>query len=208
MDRQLMGPRGGRRSRHRRGEGVLLRNELIQAARRLLTTAGGEADLSIRAVTRAAGVAPQSFYLQFARLDDLLYDVYAIEYGHLREAMASAALSAAEPSGRLLAACTAYCRYAEEQPGRYRALAAVRGQARHEGWEQRDLPGAPTFQLIRDLTADALTASGSTADAFLVGAIVWAALHGLVTLRAARPAFPWPPLEAMTVTMIEQILKP
>jgi AcrR family transcriptional regulator len=199
---------GERRARHRRGEGGLLRDELIEAARRLLTMAEREADLSIRAVTRAAGVAPQSFYLQFASLDELLYALYAIEYGHLRQAMDTAARSAVTPSARLLAACAAYCRYAEQYPGRYRALTVVRGQARHQGWEDGNLPGGPTFQLIRDLAASALEVAGSGADSFLVGSTLWAALHGLVTLRRARPAFPWPRLETMIATVVEQALKP
>ncbi len=191
------------RSRHRRGEGSLLRDELIEAARRLLSTAEREGDLSIRAVTRAAGVAPQSFYLQFRSLDELLYAVYAIEFGRLRAAMESAAGRAARPEERLLAACLAYCGYAEEHPGRYRALTEVRGRVHHPGWENRDLPGAPTFQLIQDLAAAALDASGLSADPFLVAAILWVSLHGLVILRASRPAFPWPPLETMTAAIVE-----
>jgi AcrR family transcriptional regulator len=63
---------GARRARNRRGEGARLRNELVTAARQLLMTAERESDLSIRAVTRAAGAAPQSFYLQFGSLDELL----------------------------------------------------------------------------------------------------------------------------------------
>jgi AcrR family transcriptional regulator len=192
------------RSRHRRGEGSLLRDELIEAARRLLSTAEREGDLSIRAVTRAAGVAPQSFYLQFGSLDELLYAVYAVEFGRLRVVMESAAGRKADAPARLLAACHAYCRYAEEHPGRYRALTEVRGQAHHPGWQNRDLPGAPTFQLIQDLATAALDVSGRSADRFLVASILWASLHGLVTLRASRPAFPWPPLEAMTAMIVER----
>jgi AcrR family transcriptional regulator len=63
------------RRRNRRGEGSKLRDELIGAARELLRSASNESDVSIRAVTRAAGAAPQSFYLQFASIDELLYEV-------------------------------------------------------------------------------------------------------------------------------------
>jgi AcrR family transcriptional regulator len=196
------------RSRHRRGEGSLLRGELIEAARNLLSTAAREQELSIRGVTRVAGVAPQSFYLQFASLDELLYAVYAVEFGLLREAMEAEVRKVEEPSARLLAACLAYCRHAEGHPSRYRTLTEVRGQAHHAGWEGTDLPGAPTFTLLLDLAAAALKAAGASRDPFLVAASLWASLHGLVTLRASRPAFPWPPLEKMTVSLVEQALKP
>src|SRR5881392_582343 len=98
-----------RRVRNRRGQGTRLRDELIEAARQLLMTAERESDLSIRAVTRTAGTAPQSFYLQFQSLDELLYAVYEIEYGQLCEAMAHAAGQAPDPAARLLAVCHAYC---------------------------------------------------------------------------------------------------
>jgi AcrR family transcriptional regulator len=76
------------------------RDELMQAARQLLMTAERETDLSIRAVTRAAGAAPQSFSLQFASLDELLYAVYALEFEDLRQVMIQAANSTLQPTAR------------------------------------------------------------------------------------------------------------
>jgi AcrR family transcriptional regulator len=196
---------GARRPRNRRGEGARLRQELISAARRLLATAERESDVSIRAVTRAAGAAPQSFYLQFASLDELLYAVYGIEFEELRRVLAAAASHAGEPVARLRAVCDAYCRYAHEHPGRYRALTGVRGQP-HGEWQGRPLPGAATFALLRDAVAEALAARRCRADPFLAAATLWAALHGLVTLRLDRPAFPWPPLPDMIGRLVEQAL--
>jgi len=195
----------GRRPRNRRGEGGRLRDELIEAARRLLGTAEQETDVSIRAVTREAGAAPQSFYLQFASLDELLYAVYAVEYEQLRQVLARAASRADGPQARLVAVCTAYCGYAQAQPARYRALTGVRGQPRHQEWGGQPLPGAPAFAVLLDTVAQALAAAGSSADPFLAASTLWAALHGLVILRASRPAFPWPPLADMIASIAGQI---
>lgn len=192
-----------RRRRNRRGQGALLRNELIAAARQLLITAESESDLSIRAVTRAAGAAPQSFYLQFADLNELLYALYAIEYDHLRQAMAQAAATAPDPVGRLRAVAWAYCDYAQAHPGRYRILTGVRGQA-HPEWAA--LPGRPAFTVIADTAAAALAGNHPDADPFVAASMIWACLHGIVALRADRPAFPWPPLADMIDSLIRQIL--
>lgn len=105
-----------------------------------------------------------------------------------------------------MAVCTAYCRYAQEQPGRYRALTAVRGQPTHQGWEGRPMPGAPAFAMILDTVAQALAAAGSPADPFLAASTLWATLHGLVSLRDTRPAFPWPPLADMIASVAAQLL--
>jgi AcrR family transcriptional regulator len=207
MVSQVSGQRdGGRRARNRRGEGGRLREELVEAARRLLATADHEGEVSIRAVTREAGAAPQSFYLQFGSLEELLYTVYELEYEELRQVLTNAASRARDPQARLRAVCTAYCQYAQEQPGRYRALTGVRGQPSHQGWDGRPLPGAPAFAVLLDTVTQALAAVGSFADPFLAASTLWASLHGLVSLRASRPAFPWPPLADMITSIAEQLL--
>ena len=168
-------------------------------------TAERESDVSIRAVTRAAGSAPQSFYLQFASIDELLYAVYAIEFGYLRQAVTRAAEGADDPAAALLAVCRAYCDYALAHPGRYRALTGVRGQL-HDDWEPAQMPGMPAFAALRDAVAAALSAAGRDADPALAASTLWACLHGIVTLRADRPAFPWPSLDDMIGSLVEQLL--
>jgi AcrR family transcriptional regulator len=196
---------GARRQRNRRGQGSRLRDELIAAARELLMTAEREQDVSIRAVTRAAGTSPQSFYLQFESLDELLYAVYEIEFGGLRTALEKAAEGAADPVASLLAVCKAYCDYAEQYPGRYRALTGVRGQP-HPDWQAQSMPGSQTFAVLLHAVATALQATQRAADPFLVTVTLWASLHGIVTLRADRPAFAWPSLDDMIDNLVRQVL--
>jgi AcrR family transcriptional regulator len=193
-------PGTGRR-RNRRGEGSRLRDELIEAARKLLRTASNESDVSIRAVTRVAGAAPQSFYLQFASIDELLYQVYALEFDSLRQAIVDAAEGARDPAAALRAICRAYCDYAQAHPGRYRALTGVRGQL-HDNWQAAQMPGMPAFIALRDAVAAALSAAGRDTDPALAAATLWASLHGIVTLRASRPAFPWPSLDDMIAVLL------
>jgi AcrR family transcriptional regulator len=194
------------RARNRRGEGTRLRSELVEAARRLLTTAEQESDVSIRAVTRAAGAAPQSFYLQFANLDELLYEVYKLEFGLLREVISAAADGAADPVAALRALCRAYCEYAQRYPGRYRAMTGVRGRA-HDTWDPAQFPGMPAFAIAAGVVDAALAAAGRRdANPQAASASLWAWLHGVVVLRADRPAFPWPPLDDMLDTMVAQFL--
>ena len=194
------------RARNRRGEGTRLRSELIEAARRLLTTAAQESDVSIRAVTRAAGTAPQSFYLQFANLDELLHEVYTLEFGLLREAIVAAMDDAPGPVAALRALCRAYCDYAQQYPGRYRAMTGLRGRA-HDAWDPAQFPGMPTFAMAAGAVDAALAAAGRrVADPRAAAASLWAWLHGVVVLRADRPAFPWPPIDDMLDTMVAQFL--
>ena len=55
--------------------------------------------------------------------------------------------------------------------------------------------GAEAFQVLADGVRDAMQARGAVAgDPFRIATNIWAALHGMVTLRASLPSFPWPPL--------------
>ncbi|WP_203899638.1 TetR/AcrR family transcriptional regulator [Virgisporangium aliadipatigenens] len=194
------------RARNRRGEGTKLRSELIEAARRLLTTAEHESEVSIRAVTRAAGTAPQSFYLQFANIEELLQEVYALEFQLQREALLAATADASDPIAALRALCRAYYDYAQQYPGRYRAMTAVRGRA-HDALDPAQFPGMPIFALTVTAVDAALAAAGRhDTNPHTATASLWAWLHGIIVLRADRPAFPWPPADDMLDGMIAHFL--
>jgi len=201
-----------RRQRNRRGQGGRLREELISAARALLASAEAESDLTIRGVTRAAGVHPQAFYLHFDNLDALLYAVYAAEFAELTRALQHAAAQAASGGPALRAMCQEYGRFALSQPARYRLLMSVRGQ-HHKDWAPGQLPGSPALELLRQglaaASADADRGAGQerhgyTPDQAVV--LLWATLHGLVTLRVSRPSFPWPPLDQLIDQAVDTIL--
>ncbi|MFX0575833.1 TetR/AcrR family transcriptional regulator [Nocardia nepalensis] len=182
------------RDRNRRGEGGRLRAELVAAASRLLETLDGQESLSLRAVARAAGIAPQSVYLHFADRRELLTAVYEVRFAELRTAL-SAATSADGPT-RLTEICRAYCEYGLQNPGHYRVLFGTAGTP---GWEPTDaqMPGLPVFRLL----ADAAEACGS-ADPTATASCLWAAMHGLITLRQDRPSFPWLDLDVLIDTLV------
>ncbi|HWG01642.1 MAG TPA: TetR-like C-terminal domain-containing protein [Trebonia sp.] len=138
--------------------------------------------------------------------DELLYEVYAIEFELLRQAIVAAAESAADPVASLAAVCRAYARYAQEHPGRYRAMTGVRGQA-HEGWDPARFPGTPAFAALAGAVAAALAVAGRRdAEPRPAAASLWAWLHGVVVLRADRPVFPWPPMGDMLDSLVAQFL--
>lgn len=190
-----------KRSRNRRGEGARLRGELVSAASTLLETISGEDALSLRAVARQAGVAPQSVYLHFAGRRELMTAVYAVRFGELSAGLASAAAAAGDdsPRARLAAICHAYCDYGLRYPGRYRVLFGTAGTP---GWEPQAMPGMATWDLFRAAVRDCLDPATEDAAANQTAICIWAALHGLLTLRRDRPSFPWPGLNTLIDTVL------
>ncbi|MEV6065306.1 TetR/AcrR family transcriptional regulator [Nocardia sp. NPDC052001] len=187
------------RSRNRRGEGALLREELVTAASTLLEDLDGQEALSLRAVARAAGIAPQSVYLHFADRRELLTAVYQVRFAELRETLEAArdAVPKDDAAERLSSVCRAYVDYGTRNPGHYRVLFGTAGTP---GWEPTEgqLPGLPTMRLLIDAAADC----GST-DPDATALCLWAAMHGMITLRQDRPSFPWPPIDTLIRTMVD-----
>jgi AcrR family transcriptional regulator len=185
------------RSRNPRGHGKQLRQELIDAAASLLEEGGSEAGLTLRAVTRRAGVAPQAFYLQFKDTDELLWAVYAAAFERFETALSSAEIKHAEPQDALRARCVAHCAYATGHPASYRLLFGTVGSYKPQ-WNPDQLPGTATFQAWHSAISRCIEAGHArSGDSFVLTITLIAALHGLVILRLNRPTFPWPPLNQL-----------
>ncbi|WP_405490979.1 TetR/AcrR family transcriptional regulator [Nocardia sp. NBC_00511] len=186
------------RNRNRRGEGAKLRDELVTAASTLLEDLDNQEALSLRAVARAAGIAPQSVYLHFADRRALLTAVYQVRFGELRDALIAARDGVSEDAAaqRLSAVIRSYIDYGIDHPGYYRVLFGTAGTP---GWEPTEgqLPGLPTLQLLVDALADA-----GNARPDLAAQTLWAGMHGLITLRQDRPSFPWLPLEDLVGALV------
>ena len=86
-----------RRSRSRRGQGELLRDEILAAAERILIETNDQTALSIRAIASAVGVTPPSIYLHFADRNDLVFAVCERHAEKLNQAMADATTASTIP---------------------------------------------------------------------------------------------------------------
>lgn len=186
------------RARNRKGEGAQLRDELVDAADALLVAAGDESAVSLRAVARAAGVSPPSVYLHFEGKRDLVQAVVDRRFRQLEAHILAAAAAGEDSVAAFRAGVHAYCSWARAEPGGYRLLFASAVGARSI---EDPTAGAAAFAtLVQGL--DAL----GTEDPPRLAALVWAGLHGLVSLREARPAFAWPALDQQVDELLERLV--
>jgi AcrR family transcriptional regulator len=185
------------RTRNRRGEGARLREEIVDAASRLLEESGSEAAVTLRAVAREIGISAPSIYPHFAGPEAILGAVVARAYDALLARLQLAVQGEQDPVARLRAIAHAYVAFAAEQPQRYRILFQ---RDRPPGAATIDTPetveqmiGADAFAVLLDAVRDCIAAGASTAPSPLVAATeLWVAVHGYVTLRASTPEFAWP----------------
>lgn len=184
-----------RRRANPRGQGSRLRAELLDAAARLLDGGGRDVTITLRGVAREAGVAAPSIYDHFPRLDDLLLALAEEFLAELSQVLDQAArrVRAPDPEARLRAVARAYLRWGMGRPGPYALVFEGRGLPAVNGSSPGDrLPSVP-LDVLTDVLAGVLTdGDPASANPRLAALTVWTGLHGIVTLRAARPDVSWP----------------
>jgi AcrR family transcriptional regulator len=196
-----------RRQRNPRGQGERLREDIIEAASRLLEDPASP-PLSLRGVARAVGVAATSVYLHFDDVDALVWAVGARRFGELVRCQEEASSDLADPCARVHAEALAYCEFGLAHPGHYQVMFSnplpfskppppvPLGQ---DGARDPLLPGRPALDRLAEGIAACVGCPPGDSASTQTAILIWQQLHGAVSLRIARPFFPWPPL-ADTVT--------
>ena len=193
-----------RRPRARRGEGELLRAEILAAAERLLIQTGDEGAVSIRAIADAAGVTPPSIYLHFADKTELFNAVCEARFADFDRYLEEAAAGVADPLEALWARGRAYVRFGLDNPEHYRILFMTRRVADPSPGNVDNLPGLTAFShLVEDVARGIDSGALAPGDPFLVATGLWSAVHGITSLLIARPDFPWPDVDRLLGHVIE-----
>jgi AcrR family transcriptional regulator len=195
------------RTRYPRGEGDRLRADIIEAASNLLINTGDPRRLTLRGVAKLVGIAATSVYLHFPDVEHLAIAVAERRFEELTRQQQAIEAEIADPGEALLARCRAYCRFALENPGHYRVMfIADLGPSMNFGFDQA--PGRAAFEALVGAVRRCLDAGAIPPhdDPFRLAALVWAAEHGLVSLRMTRPRFPWPPIDEMVDEAVSRLL--
>jgi AcrR family transcriptional regulator len=189
------------RTANPRGAGARLRDELLDAATRLLDAGGRDAALTLRGVAREAGVAAPSVYAHFADLDELVLEVIRRHLADLAEAVHAAVRDAAPGVEALRRAAHAYVRWGLERPGPYTVV--FEGRALRQLTRDEELGLGAGDDLLGELGALVAGLPRPPADPPRAALAVWSGLHGIVSLRTAKPAFPWPDLDVHVDAVLE-----
>lgn len=192
------------RTRNRRGEGALLREELVTTASRMLDELGDVDLLSLRGLAAEIGIAAPSIYRHFPDKASLLVAVVERSFRELTaDMLAGAEAGGDDPFERLRLAGVAYLRFGRERPAHYRIVFGGDGLpcgADDEVPVFMRESGKGAFDALVTMVDACLAAGpgGKGLDAFTIAVEVWAMQHGLVDLPLANRTFPWPDLQGVT----------
>lgn len=194
------------RRRNPRGQGKILREELVAATARLVATLDHPEALTLRQVAREVGVAPASIYSHFDDLGALLNHVLELRYAELSQILDEAGPAGAKPVARLIGWCAAYVQWGAGHPGEYRTLfgggipAGDVSAAAHRA-------GAELLATLSDVLADVADPGHgrlSETEHHRAGILMWASLHGLVSVSVEHPGLELhpPDLQDLVVRLV------
>jgi AcrR family transcriptional regulator len=192
------------RQRNPRGQGQLLRDQLIEATAHLLATMDRPETLTLRQVAREVGVAPASIYSHFPDLTALTAHVLKLRYDELGSLMNEAAAATASPLAELVARCTAYVRWGVGHPGEYRTVIGG-AMPEHMGPLNAHDAGEELLNALARTLAAARRPGGEPTTAeeqWRAGLILWTGLHGLVSLYNSHGNLPWPALDDLLAHLL------
>ncbi|MEW1858800.1 TetR/AcrR family transcriptional regulator [Streptomyces sp. NPDC088194] len=196
--------RAAARRRNPRGQGQVLKAQLVEAAAKLLATLDQPETLTLRQVAREVGVAPASIYSHFPDLGALIQHVLRLRYDELARLMNEAARPAPDPLADLVARCAAYVRWGVEQPGHYRTLFGGRMPADLVPVSTHGAGAEMLGAVIASLTAvtEPDRKGSRAAQQWQAGLMLWTAMHGLISLYNDHGTIPWPPLDDLIVDLL------
>jgi AcrR family transcriptional regulator len=179
------------RNRNRRGQGELLRRDIIDAALRMLNELGDDEALSLRAVAREVGIAATSVYIHFADRDELVFA--ALEQctaDLIRDLDQAEASGGGDPVERLRARLLFLSTWTSEYAGLYKVLHESALNRRMHLAFKAELSTRATAAVQRCMDAGLAPAGDAAAVAFDLRA----AVHGAVSIRINEPEADLPPL--------------
>jgi AcrR family transcriptional regulator len=173
-----------------RGQGELLRERLIDAALAMLDEGHEPSEISIRGVTRRAGVSPTAFYLHFDDREELMRALIERGFTDFRSWIRAGADRGDDPQQRLMGAGAAYIAFSREQPERYRLIFAADLDAEGIVDESEDKPevAEAAFDDLVGLITEYIGGGRPPDNVETLAVGIWSGLHGYATLCHTRPS--------------------
>ncbi|MGI9169589.1 MAG: TetR/AcrR family transcriptional regulator [Caulobacteraceae bacterium] len=196
-----------RSARKPKGDGHTRRAEIRRAAERIFGAKGYEG-ATIRKIADEVGVSSTALYMHFRDKDQILLEICDQAMNELMAINRQIAARPADAVTRVRAMLEAYLAFAFANPNAYRLVFCAPSMADsiHRGHATLEL-GRQCFErfsgVVREIGAEGRLRTGDAASA---AQVLWAACHGLIALRIAKPDFDWAPRETLTVVMIDGLL--
>jgi AcrR family transcriptional regulator len=159
------------------------RERLCAAAERLFAEKGPDA-VTMRQLAAELGVSPMTPYRYFQDKDDILAAVRTNGFTQFAEALEAARAKAGSARAKGAAVGDAYVRFALEHPHTYKLMFDL-NQPNDERYPELVEAGRRAHATMTAWVNDQIESGAMTGDPDEIGAMFWAATHGVIVLEMA-----------------------
>ncbi|MHB8263689.1 MAG: TetR/AcrR family transcriptional regulator [Acidimicrobiales bacterium] len=185
-----------RRKRAAKGQGTLLRREILDAAAGILAETDSEDAVSVRAVAERVGVSTPAIYMHFQDKESMIMAVCTEVFDELDCRMQEASAGLDDPVEVLRQQGIAYLRFALERPEHYRIVFMRRSLPLEVGVAVSDPISTSVFQhLLATVENCQKVGIFPEGDSVPIALALWSVAHGLASLIIMKPYMPWPDIE-------------
>ena len=184
-----------------------LQRLILDTARQLLTSVG-YAQVSMRKIANKIGYSATSIYLYYGNKDELVHALIDEGVDLLFQELHDADQAGASPEERLEKMCRAYIRFGLEKPEYYEIMYVLHSEyiKRYPAEKFRKAP--LNLKLFAKAIGAAVDASQFEAkDSMLSANLVWAQLHGVVTLLGSERVDKRIPEKELIEATVHQIIR-
>jgi AcrR family transcriptional regulator len=171
-----------------------LRTKILEAARQLFASEGYAA-VTMRKIAQRIEYSPTAIYLHFKDKEAVLRELCDTDFGALADRFAAIA-RIADPRQRLVATGKAYAEFGLTHPNHYRLMFMTPHPplGYQESAIERGNPEQDAYAFLRGMLAEAQAAGqlrSGLDDLDLLTQVVWAGIHGVVSLEIAKHNDDW-----------------
>lgn len=176
-----------------RGEGHLLRDEILDAAIGRMAAGEAAADISVRQIAGDVGKTVPALYQHFASKDALLVAAAARALDDMALVVGEDVSRETDIDTRLRRRAHAFVNFAVEHPVPYRLLFMTPSPDDNSSSLDIMMASVGFNALVADLADARNQGQMIDRDPTAVAIVLWTALHGVASLLIAHPRLTWPP---------------
>jgi AcrR family transcriptional regulator len=196
-----------RSARKAKGDGHLRRAEILHAAERIFVRDGYQG-ATIRKIAEEVGVSSTALYMHFRDKDEILLEICEGAVATLLASNTEISALPIDAVSRVRLMLDAYMRFGLENPNTYRLAFCSTGQIsamRHEATADLSARCYERFMgAVADIAAEGRLRVG---DAHSAAQTLWAACHGLVSLRIGQKPMERTDEETLMALMLDSLFQ-
>ena len=189
----------------------LFRSRILDAARDLIHENGYE-KLTIRKIADRIEYSPMSLYNHFADKDDILVALAREGFAKIGKALPKP--GSGDPLAVLRKAMLQYIDFGLKHPDEYELVFMTRRSSQSkpnlkasvEASIPNDAGGQTAFRRMLEYVDAALAANDITGERFQIAKVLWAGLHGCVSLQLTQIRFPFGPPKLYAEAVVDALI--